>query len=81
MLRRESIPDPRITQQVSQRLSGCGIRAPSRVSVASVKGDVTLTGAIQYEHQRQAAMHATRGVDGVRRVIDHLQVIPRAPRG
>lgn len=56
--------DPKITQNITQRLSGCGIRAPSRVAISSVGGQVTLSGTIQYEHQRQQAMKAVQGVSG-----------------
>jgi osmotically-inducible protein OsmY len=81
MLRRDKVPDGKITQQVTQRLSSGGIRPPSRVVVATANGEVTLSGNIQYEHQRQAAMQATRGVDGIRRVVDRLSVIPAPRRG
>ena len=69
------ISDPKITQQVSQRLASCGIRPPSHVTVASANGDVTLSGTVQYQHQRQSALQATRAVDGVRRVIDVMKLI------
>jgi osmotically-inducible protein OsmY len=67
--------DPKIIQFITQKLTSCGIRAPSRVVVSSVNGQVTLTGSVQFAHQRQAVLHATRGVDGVRRVIDSLKLI------
>jgi osmotically-inducible protein OsmY len=79
MLRNDRVPDAKISQQVNQKLGG--IRAPSRVAVATVNGEVTLSGALQYEHQRQTAMQATRGVDGIRRVVDRLTVIVAARRG
>jgi osmotically-inducible protein OsmY len=69
------ISDPKITQQVSQQLAACGIRAPSRVTVVSSNGEVTLSGTLQYQHQRQSAVRATRAVDGVRRVVDVLKLI------
>ncbi len=69
------IPDPKITQQVTQRLASCGIRSPSRVTVASANGEVTLSGIVQYQHQRQSALHATRAVAGVRRVVDVMKLI------
>ena len=74
------ISDPKITQQVSQRLAGCGIRSPSHVTVVSANGEVTLSGIVQYQHQRNSALQATRAVDGVRRVIDVLKLIPTPHR-
>ena len=47
--------------------SGCPIAAfaaPSRVTISSSGGQVTLSGTIQYEHQRQQAMKAVQGVSG-----------------
>jgi osmotically-inducible protein OsmY len=72
------ISDPMISQKVQERLSNMGIRAPCRVTVASNKGDVTLSGSIQYEHQRHIAVHAIRAVAGVQRVVDQMQVTPSA---
>ena len=72
------ISDPMISQKVQEKLSSLGIRAPCRVTVASNKGNVTLTGSIQYEHQRQMAVHAIRGVAGVQRVVDQMLVSPNA---
>jgi osmotically-inducible protein OsmY len=72
--------DPKIAQNITQRLSGCGIRAPSRVTIASAGGQVTLSGTIQYEHQRAQAMKAVQGVSGVKRVVDNLTVTPAAKR-
>ena len=68
--------DPKITQHVTERLAAGGIRSPSRVTITTAGGVVTMKGTIQYEHQRHAAMQATHGVDGVRRVVDRLQVMP-----
>jgi hypothetical protein len=50
------------------------MRSPCHIAVAARKGDVTLTGTIQFEYQRIAALHAARGIDGVRRVMDQLKV-------
>jgi BON domain len=74
------ISDPRITQAVTQRLANRGIRPPSRISVTSANGQVTLSGSIQYEHQRHAVLHTTRAVEGVRRVVDMLKLITTPPR-
>ena len=70
-----SIRDPMISQKVSEKLSSLGVRAPCRVTVASNKGNVTLSGTIQYEHQRQIAVRAIKAVAGVQRVVDQMQLI------
>jgi osmotically-inducible protein OsmY len=71
-------PDHAITRKVSQALASRGMRPPCRIGVMTSKGSVTLSGMIQYEHQRRSAVQATRGVDGVQRVLERLQVIPAA---
>jgi osmotically-inducible protein OsmY len=48
--------------------------------VVSSKGNVTLSGTTQYEHQRHVALHAIRGVTGVQRVVDQMRVIPNTRR-
>jgi osmotically-inducible protein OsmY len=74
------ISDPKIAQQVTQRLAGCGIRPPSRVTVVSANGQVTLSGTVQYSHQRQSALQATRAVAGVRQVVDVMKLIATPKR-
>ena len=69
--------DPVVSRKVSEKLSSLGVRAPCRVTVVSDNGKVTLSGTIQYERQRQIAVHAIKAVAGVQRVIDQMQVIPR----
>jgi osmotically-inducible protein OsmY len=72
--------DPKIIQNITRRISGGGIRAPSRVTVNVAKGEVTLSGTLQYEHQRQVAVRAANGEPGVRRVIDNLRTTPPVRR-
>jgi BON domain len=72
------VPDATIIQKVTKQLCNHGMRSPCRIAVAARKGDVTLSGTIQFEHQRMAALHATRGVEGVRRVMDQLKVQAKA---
>ncbi len=73
--------DPIISQKVNERLSSLGIRAPCRVNVMTSKGNVTLSGTIQYEHQRLMAMRAVKNVAGVQRVSDQMRVIARGATG
>jgi osmotically-inducible protein OsmY len=70
------ILDPVLSQKVIERLSSLGMRAPCRVTVVSNKGSVTLSGAIQYEHQRRMALRAASTVTGVQRVVDQMRTIP-----
>jgi osmotically-inducible protein OsmY len=73
------VPDSKIVLCAQRQLSRCGIRAPCRVTISSNRGEVTLSGTLQYEHQRHAAMQSIQSVEGVRRIIDRLTVLP-APR-
>jgi hypothetical protein len=75
MLEKIIIPDRSIDQKVSQQLANRGMRPPCKVSASSKGGTVTLTGKIQYEHQRNLCIQMTRRVEGVKRVVDQLQVI------
>jgi len=74
------VKDPVISQKVSQKLSSMGVRAPCHVTVVSNQGNVTLSGTIQYEHQRHGAVHAAKGVAGVQRVVDQMRVIVTRPQ-
>ena len=80
MTQQEKIQDPVISQKINDRLSSLGMRPPCRVTVVSSKGRVTLSGMIQYEHQRHIAVRATKGVAGVQGVVDQMQVIPSVDR-
>lgn len=70
--------DATITRNVSRQLAGCGLRSPCRIEVQTRNGEVTLSGAVQFVHQRNAAVQAIRTVEGVRRVIEKLKVTPPA---
>jgi osmotically-inducible protein OsmY len=70
--------DRLILQRVTSQLGMRGIRNPCRVEATVKNGDVTLTGTIQYEHQRKGAMQAASGVNGVHRVTDRMLVKPVA---
>ena len=81
MLQAVKISDPKIAQHVTQRLANRGIRSPSHINVTSSGGQVTLSGSIQYQHQRQAALQTARGVEGVKGVVDMLKSIATPMRG
>jgi osmotically-inducible protein OsmY len=68
--------DVAITGQVNNKLAGRGIRSPCHVGVQTQDGNVTLSGTVQYAHQKTAAVQVASGVTGVRRVADQITVKP-----
>ena len=74
MQRSGQVPDKRLLQKVEQRLSRTGLGSQSKITVLIRNGDVTLSGNLQYDSQRRPVLHAARSVDGVRRIVDQLQV-------
>ena len=66
--------DQTITQQVQNRLSGRGLSSPCHITVETRKGEVTLSGSVQYAHQKGTATQVANVISGVRRVIDRLIV-------
>jgi osmotically-inducible protein OsmY len=77
MWHKEVTSDKAISQKISQQLATRGMRSPCHIAVQIARGSVTLTGDIEYEHQRNAAVQAARRVDGVQRVVDQLHVKAR----
>jgi osmotically-inducible protein OsmY len=51
---------------------------PDTVQAAVHHGHVTLTGTVDWHYQRLQAEKAVRHIRGVRQVIDHVAVVPRA---
>jgi osmotically-inducible protein OsmY len=78
MMHQEKVKDTVICQKVKEKLSGAGIRAPCQVTAVSSNGQVTVSGSIQFEHQRPVALRAIRGVTGVQRVVDQMRLLPSA---
>jgi osmotically-inducible protein OsmY len=76
MMSQAKVPDTVISQKAREKLSSLGVRAPCRVTVLSNKGSVTLSGMIQYEHQRHSAVRAVRAVQGVLGVVDQMKLLP-----
>ena len=79
-MRGKIVPDNRILRSAERQLASRGVRPPSRVVVNCNNGTVTLTGTIQYEHQRHTAVQAVQTVEGVRSVNDQLRVTPPVKR-
>ncbi|MGE0760833.1 MAG: BON domain-containing protein [Pirellulaceae bacterium] len=71
-----AVPDKSILQKVNQKLSRLG-GAQGKVLASIVRGDVTLSGTIQYEMQRASIMKVAASVPGVKRVIDQMKTKPK----
>ena len=67
--------DQTLNKQVSLKLANRGINAPCKVTVQTHNGVVTLTGTVQYAHQKVAAVRTAAGVYGVRQVSDNVTVV------
>lgn len=74
------VQDRTITRQVQERIAGRGLGLPCRVTVATNKGEVQLTGSVQYAHQKSIAVQAAQAIAGVKRVLDRL-IVKAAVRG
>lgn len=72
--------DQKICMMISNKLMARGIRAPCSVQVSSRNGEVTLSGVVVQEHQKNAARHAAEGIQGVKRVYESLTVKSVAKR-
>jgi hypothetical protein len=74
------VPDARITQRVTQLLAGRGLRSPCRVVVKTLQGEVTLSGSVQYGHQKAAAVQVAKSSQGVKGVVDRLTILAAPKR-
>jgi osmotically-inducible protein OsmY len=72
--------DGRVMQQVNNKLASRGFGSQSRLTVQTANGMVTISGSVQYAHQKRAAVKTITGLAGVRRVIDQLIIKPAAKR-
>ncbi len=66
--------DQKISSEVQVKLASRGLRSPCNLSVTTKNGEVTLTGTVQYAHQKAAAVQVATSVAGVRRVTDQTKV-------
>ena len=80
MDRKVPISDATISRNATQHLASTGLRSPCHIQVQTRNGEITLSGIVQYDHQRNAAVQAVRNIEGVKRVIENLKVMP-APKG
>lgn len=75
MFQKPKVPDRMILQKVTTSLPRHGIRPPCNIRVSVHNGTVTLSGSLEFDLQRKAAVHAATGVNGVQRVVDQMTVM------
>ncbi|MEX2308996.1 MAG: BON domain-containing protein [Pirellulales bacterium] len=71
--------DDHITRHVNNKLASRGFGS-QHLTVQTSNGLVTLSGAVQFAHQKKAALKSIAGMAGIRRVIDQLTVRPAVKR-
>jgi osmotically-inducible protein OsmY len=71
--------DKTILKDVNKGLARTGLGSRCRVAAAVRSGQVTLTGQLQYEHQRRPVVQTVNRVDGIKGVVDQMTVLPRKP--
>lgn len=70
------VPDKTLQKHVDRKLmQKCPGSAQIRATVRS--GDATITGMIKNEYERKPIVRCVAAVQGIRRVVDQLQVIER----
>lgn len=72
------VPDKTLLSKVNSRLARCGSGSRTHVAAIVRNGAVTLSGTVDFDYQKRPLLRAASGVDGVRMVIDQLQVKPPA---
>ncbi len=68
------IDDSTITSKVKAKLLADSITKGLAVSVKTVDGEVTLTGAVDTDEQKKTAETIAREVDGVKKVNNQLKI-------
>ncbi|MDH3443471.1 MAG: BON domain-containing protein [Deltaproteobacteria bacterium] len=70
----QNIDDSNLTAAVKTQLARDKISTLTRIDVDSNGGVVSLNGTVESGEQKVRAEQITRGVSGVRRVINNLQI-------
>src|SRR5258706_54532 len=73
----QAVDDAAITTAVKAKLAADKIKTLVRVSVDTVGGVVTLTGTVETADQKKHAEEVARGVKGVSKGVNNLQIAQR----
>jgi osmotically-inducible protein OsmY len=67
------IPDKTLLKSVIQRMTRKGI-SPGRFTTTVRSGNVTISGTIDYEHERRSILGSVNNIPGVTRIVDQIRV-------
>jgi hyperosmotically inducible protein len=73
LTKKQAIEDSKITKQVEAKLQAQPVLGAYPISVDTYDGDVTLTGKVDTENQKERAVIIAKSVTGVKQVYDLLQ--------
>lgn len=77
MQSKNQVSDRNLLMKVNQRIARSGGGGQSHVVVSVIAGAVTLKGTLAFEMQRKRLTRAASAVEGVRRVVDQMQLVVR----
>lgn len=80
MDRPNKIPDSQLTRSVAMKLAQRSGGSGCKISAVVSSGYVTISGTVDAEYQKRPIINAVSGINGVRRVIDQMQVAPKKKR-
>ena len=70
----EQLDDAGITTKIKAKLTADPEINPFNISVETEEGTVYLTGRVKDQHQKDEAEELARNTDGVKRVVNHIEV-------
>src|SRR6266702_6377714 len=68
--------DAQVTSDIQSKLGADSGLQNKQLTVQAANGTVTLSGTVDNENQRQAAARYAASADGVKQVVNNLQVAP-----
>jgi len=79
MTLKNQIPDKSLLKSVTQGMMRKGTNS-SRVTATVRSGEVTISGTIDFEHQRRSILGSVNNITGIKRVVDQLRVEKKQKR-
>ncbi|WP_394223853.1 BON domain-containing protein [Alteromonas gracilis] len=65
-----------LTQEVRATLSTLGMDVTNDITVNAVNNDITLSGRVTSEKQKQMVLNAVRKIEGINVITDEIMVVP-----